>query len=80
MQRIKINSTVIASVVYDDGTLFVEFFGNGWYKYVHVPEKIFEQFLNAPSKGQFFNRFIKPVYRNVAMTNQELEMVCRIAL
>ncbi|MBQ6298171.1 MAG: KTSC domain-containing protein [Selenomonadaceae bacterium] len=33
------------------GNLFVEFVGNKWYKYLLVPESIFEQFLKSSSKG-----------------------------
>ncbi|MBR0289815.1 MAG: KTSC domain-containing protein [Selenomonadaceae bacterium] len=77
MKRVRVKSSAIASAAYEDLSLFVEFVGGKWYKYVSVPETIFERLLAAPSKGNFFNRFIKPVYREVPLTNQELETVRR---
>ena len=79
-KRIKVKSSAIFSVVYEDGTLFVEFVSSDWYKYIQVPESVFELFLKAPSKGRFFNQFIKPIYFEAPMTNQELEKVCRMCL
>ena len=80
MERIKISSSVIASVVYDGNALFMEFVSGEWYKYLGVPETIFARFRQADSHGQFFNQFIKPVYSVVRLTNPELETVRRMPL
>jgi hypothetical protein len=41
----------------------VEFKNGGTYNYFDIPEVIFEQMRNAPSKGQFLAQQIKGVYR-----------------
>ena len=74
MKIVKVDSS------YDRNALFVQYVGGKWYKYVHVPETIFEQFVKAPSKSTFVNKFIKPIYREMPLTNQELETVRRIYL
>ena len=56
----------------------MQFIGGEWYKYINVPENVYRQFLKAASKGYFVNKFIKPIYREENLTNQELEMVRRI--
>ena len=68
------------SVVYEDGKLFIEFISSGWYKYLQVPESVFERFLKDSSKGRFFNRFVKNIYRDEPLTSQELEKVSLMPL
>ena len=60
MQIVDVNSSVISKVMYKDGFMFAKFIDNGWYKY-HISESMFERFLNAPSKGTFLNKTIKPI-------------------
>jgi hypothetical protein len=50
---------------YDSQSLImtVEFNSGGTYNYFDVPETVFEQMRNAPSKGQFLAQQIKGVYR-----------------
>lgn len=43
--------------------LRVEFKNGGLYDYFDVPEAVFEQMKNAPSKGQFLAFQIKPYFR-----------------
>lgn len=62
LEIIKVKSSVLEKIGYDDGTLYVKFKNNGWYKCSQVPETIFENFAKAPSKGEFLNRNIKPQY------------------
>ena len=70
-------SSAVLKIGYDGNSLFVQYVGGGGYKYLHVPEIIFEQFKAAPSKGRFVNKRVKPFYRDVALTSRELEMVFR---
>lgn len=42
--------------------LQVRFLNGSTYSYSDVPEEIYEEFLNAPSKGSYLNRMIKGVY------------------
>ena len=49
---------------YDDAanTLEVEFRSGAIYQYYGVPQNMYEQLLQAPSKGQFINTYIKNAY------------------
>ena len=59
----KVNSTLIRSVGYDVGTRKMEVMFNAapsavW-QYTGVPQDTYNQFLDASSKGQFFNGNIR---------------------
>lgn len=56
------DSMVIEEIAYNDGTLFVHFRDNDWYSYLDVPKEVYESFVDAPSKGQFFLKNIMPEY------------------
>jgi hypothetical protein len=60
-----VNSSSIAATGYspERRILRVRFVGGGTYDYFPVPAGIFEQFLEAPSKGQFVNWQVKPRFR-----------------
>ena len=63
-EMIYVDSSNIEAVGYDDDgqELHVHFLSGGQYVYHSVPREIFEEFLQAPSKGSFLNREIKNVY------------------
>lgn len=63
MDRLAVESSAMLSIGYDDGseTLELEFKG-GVYQYLNVPRSIYEQLVEAPSKGSFFNVYIRPTY------------------
>ena len=65
MERIGVSSTNVASIGYDSttGTLEVEFIHGGIYQYFDVPEVIFQELINADSKGKYLNANIKGSYR-----------------
>ncbi len=65
-----IESTVLASITYDEPNrlLFIEFRGGAIYRYFGVPLTIHQGLLAAPSKGAFFNRFIRPQFSFTRMT------------
>ena len=56
-----IESTVLASVTYDEPKqlLLVEFRSGAIYCYFGVPLTIHQGLLAAPSKGAYFNRFVR---------------------
>jgi KTSC domain len=58
------SSTNVASAGYDEATetLEVEFTNGGVYQYFNVGSALYEQFLAAPSKGQFLNVYIRSSY------------------
>jgi KTSC domain len=56
-QRVTLDSSAIEAVRYDDETrtLDVEFREGHSYRYIHVPEFIYRELLNADSAGAFWN-------------------------
>jgi KTSC domain-containing protein len=42
--------------------LDITFTSGKTYTYSNVPKSVYERFLRAPSKGQFFNDYIKDQY------------------
>jgi hypothetical protein len=64
MNRDPIASSNIASVGYDEPsqTLEVEFTNGIVYQYYNVGSALYEQFMRAPSKGQFLNFNIRNAY------------------
>ena len=64
MYREPIVSESIASIGYDDDAemLEVEFVTGAVYRYSGVPQDVYEDFRQAPSKGAFLNQHIKGAY------------------
>ena len=64
MRRRPVDSSAITSVGYDPARemLELEFSSGNVYRYFGVPEEIYEDFLQARSKGQFFGTFIRGQY------------------
>ena len=61
MHRDAVSSSNIMSAGYDSAseTMEIEFKDGAVYQYYNVNEHLYEQFKSAPSKGQFFNIYIK---------------------
>lgn len=64
MQRVPMPSSNIASAGYDEPsqTLEVEFVNGTVYQYFNVESAVYEQFLQAPSKGVFLNTYLRNAY------------------
>lgn len=64
MNRIPVRSSNIRSIGYDPAsrTLEVEFNSGGVYQYFDVPESVYQDFMQATSKGSYFHRYIKGRY------------------
>jgi hypothetical protein len=64
MFRDNVASSNVRSVGYDvvTETLEVEFLNGGVYQYYNVPQLMYEQMMNATSKGQFLNTYVKNQY------------------
>lgn len=64
MNRDPVPSSNLASVGYDDATqtLEIEFVNGTVYQYYNVAAPLFEQLMQAPSKGQFLNAYIRNAY------------------
>jgi hypothetical protein len=61
MEMIPVASSNLAAIGYEIETaiLRVQFNHGGVYDYQGVSEDIYDGFVGAPSKGQYFERFIK---------------------
>lgn len=59
-----VTSTAISKIEYDElaRELIVTFVSGRTYIYDDVPRDLYINFINAPSKGQFFNEYIKDQY------------------
>jgi hypothetical protein len=57
-------STAVQHISYDEAghEMKVTFVGGATYTYYDVPKQVFAAFRAAPSRGQFFNQFIKDRY------------------
>ena len=64
MDRTQVVSTNIRAIGYDSAsqTLELEFQDGSVYQYYGVPEFLHEQFMQASSKGQFLNQYIRNAY------------------
>ena len=58
MKRVRLSSSAIAAVTYDETqkTLEVEFREGDTYRYAHVPQFVYQELLRAHSAGTFWNR------------------------
>jgi hypothetical protein len=63
MLMIRVNSTAIRAVGYDGGTLTIEFRSGRIYDHPGVPYSVYEQLMQASSKGSYYNRYIRGRYR-----------------
>jgi hypothetical protein len=55
-----VNSSAIEAVGYDGNTLAVKFHTiNEVYEHCGFPSSLFEEFINAPSMGRFYNENIR---------------------
>ena len=66
---VSFHSSSVAAGGYDGGkhVLRLRYIDGDIYDYLDVPSRVFQALLNAPSKGRFVNRHVKPhfAYRRV---------------
>ena len=67
MNREQVVSSNVSSVGYDVNTMVleVEFHSGSIYQYFDVPLNIYQEFMAAGSKGQYFAQHIKGYFRYV---------------
>jgi hypothetical protein len=67
VKRIAVVSQAIKSVGYDAAseTLHIEFTTRRVHQYARVPAAVHHALMLAPSKGAFFNEYIRDVYREL---------------
>lgn len=59
MNMIPVTSSTIKSVGYQDDDLYIEYQSGQTYKYSKVPRTLYENLLQAESKGKYLNTEIK---------------------
>lgn len=61
MDRQHVMSSNLRSVGYDPAslTLEIEFHSGGLYQYLNVPSSVYSSLMSAPSKGTYFDYYIK---------------------
>ncbi|MBU0712967.1 KTSC domain-containing protein [bacterium] len=64
-EMIFIDSSNIEAIGYDVDTqeLHIQFLSGGYYIYNNVPRAIYDDLMNASSKGSFLNREVKGIYQ-----------------
>ena len=70
-----VQSSVLAHAAYDDALaiLEVEFRSGIVYRYFHVPQQIYQDLLQAHSKGAYFNRRVRTVFRHARVDSGALD-------
>lgn len=65
LQFVPVDSSVIATVAYDDmqRRLYIRFTTSGMYVFHDVPPATHEAFMQADSKGRYFNAEIRDTFR-----------------
>lgn len=61
---ISVNSSAIDAIGYDSKTqqMKIKFKDSGTYTFCGVPQSIFDNFLDANSKGQYYHKYIRDKY------------------
>lgn len=62
MNMTPVSSSNIASIGYENGTLYVAFNSGGLYAYSNVPESVYRGLMSAASHGSYLASHIKGVY------------------
>ena len=64
MNRLKVESSNLASVGYDESTqtLEIEFNQGAVYQYSEVDKEVYDELMEADSKGKYFNSEIKGAF------------------
>ena len=65
-EMIYVDSASVEAIGYDaaNSELHIRFLKAGLYVYHEVPQEVFDEFKASDSKGSYFNRNIKPMYKN----------------
>ena len=64
MDKQRVSSSTVTSIGYDvrTRTLEIEFASGRVYQYHEVPDQMHAEIMQASSKGQFFNSYIRNAY------------------
>jgi hypothetical protein len=75
MNVISVESTTLAALAYDEvgQVLQLEFRSRTMYRYFGVPAAVHQALLLAPSKGGYFNRFIRGSFPYCLISNAQAD-------
>ena len=59
MNMVPVQSSNVSSIGYENGVIEVLFHNGYAYRYPNCNEQLFQEFLNAPSKGKFVHARLK---------------------
>ena len=62
MNMISVSSSNLDTVGYEKGTLYVRFKNGSLYSYSGVPEYVYNELVNASSKGRYLATYVKGHY------------------
>lgn len=62
---IPVASTSIAAIGYEAGCLYIAFRAGGVYRYDGVPEAAAQAFERSPSKGRYYQSFVRGRFQSV---------------
>ena len=62
MNMTPVCSSNIASIGYENGTLYVAFNSGSLYAYFNVPEVVYDNLMSAPSHGSYLAHHVKGIY------------------
>jgi hypothetical protein len=77
MEMVPFESSFLAAAGHDASSraLRIHFVDGTQYEYYEVPEGTYSAFLTAPSKGEFYNKYIKRVFRESKVAGSYLDLL-----
>ncbi len=65
MEMMRVISSAISAIGYNPQTrrMKIRFKQGATYKFCRVPEHVFQKFLNATSKGTYYNNYVRDKYQ-----------------
>jgi len=75
MEMVQFESEFLAAAGHDENsrTLEIHFQNGSQYEYYNVPPDAYLNFIAAPSKGEFYNKHIKPAFRGYKIAGPHQE-------
>lgn len=64
-------SSLISGISHEGETLIVQFRNGQTYHYPKTPKPFYDLFMQAPSKGKFFHRFVKRYRKGILVKEKE---------
>lgn len=62
MEFVKVESSNVKEVAWENNELYVIYNGDNCYKYENVPKEVYDKLLLSESKGKFMNSEVKNKY------------------